>query len=202
MNSKNYVSKCCNHNITQSINNDFLEVHKNLLNVCRIPLAALIQPFISGQLQNNIHFSQIILTYEIILINKSNNYITNLGISDTLAGIALQQGSTTPFITNMQIIGCPSHIILASNQMIADTNGQLLDVNESRLPPNSTTKIILNLALSAPNDKICEIRQVQNSVCIDGMVNDKKMNTIVATSPIWQTDSDFSFLIGINLNIT
>lgn len=127
-----------------------MEVHKNLLNVCRIPLAALIQLIVSGQLNNNVHFSQIVLTYEIILINKSNNYITNLGISDTLAGLALQQGSITPFVTNMKIIGCSSHIIPATDQKIADSYGQLLNVKESCLPPNSTTKIILDLALSAP----------------------------------------------------
>lgn len=193
--------KCNKPAAIQSIDNDFLEVHKNLLDVCRIPLAALIQLIISGSLPANVHFSQIVLTYEIILINKSGECINNVGISDSLAGIALQQGTTTPFVTKLQIIGHPDHIVLASDAQIIESGGQLLNVRESFLPPFSTSKILLNLALSAPDNTICEIRQVQNSVCVDGTIKGKKINTIVATSPIWKTGSDFSFLIGLNIVI-
>jgi hypothetical protein len=186
---------------------NLIEVHKNLLTVCRIPLAGLIQ-VITGGSQSQPYFSQVLLTYEVILINKSCKYIHNLGVSDSLAAIAYQSGNidplpgtTSPFVSSMKIYGCPSHIRPASEQDVITSGGQLLKREKSHLPPFSTTKIVLSLALSAPDNEICEIRQVQNSVCIDGTICGKRINTIVKTSPIWTTNSDISFLIGLNINI-
>lgn len=180
---------------------DVIEVHKNLLNVCRVPLAAIIQLLAQGQLPPQVHFSQVVLTYEIILINKSPHYVRNVGISDSLAAIALAEGSTVPFRTEIEVVGKCDTLVPQDSDDVIKSGGQLLKRCKSYLRPCSTTKIILKLALSAPDDTVCEIRQVQNSICVDGDIECKKLTSIVKTSPLWETASDISFVVGLNFNI-
>ena len=179
-----------------------LEVHKNLLSVCRVPLAGLVEALVESGNPSGVQFSQLVLTYELILVNNSGNDICNLGIHDSLAAIALEEsGAGFPFFSSIEIIKCDSTIIPNGATAVIESDGQLLVREESCLPANSTCKIILKLALSAPPNNICEIRHVKNTICVDGCIGDKEIKTIVEESDIWKTESDVSLLIGINVNI-
>lgn len=186
---------------------------KNLLTVCRIPLASAVELFFSsGNLPDNTYFSQMILTYEIAIINKTNNKISNISIFDSLAGITFENNSA-PYTSLVEVIKCPGNIILYENEEIAARKGLLNNPEGSYLPPNSVTKVILKLAIGAPPDSICEIRYVQNSVCIEGYHENSECKgkniTIIRrpiipiseTSNIWKSDSDFTFVVGVNINL-
>jgi len=178
--------------------NSGLVVEKNLLNVCRIPYANLFE--LLANFPSFIGFSQIIATYEIVIHNNTPNTIDNLSILDTFAGEAFN-GESLPFSSSIEVLSCSDNLVVLEPEVIGESNGQLLSSEESSIPPCSTCKIILKLALSAPDESICEIRHVMNTICVDGYINDKQFNTITEKSDIFKTESDFSFLIGINFNI-
>lgn len=175
-----------------------LIIEKNLLSVCRIPISNLIE--IISDLPSFLGFSQMLLTYEIILINNTDNDINNLSIHDTLAGEAFNS-ETTPFESEISILSCSESLSLLDEEDIAESDGQLLNIEESSIPAHTTCKIILKLALAAPEDSICEIRHVMNSICVDGEIDGNRINTITEKSEIFKTESDISFLIGVNFNI-
>lgn len=178
--------------------NECFKVYKTLLNVTRVPIAAVIALLERGTLPPQVYFAQVLLTYEIILVNNCDHTLHNVSVTDTLAGISFNQGLyTVPFNSSLQILQCSDTLIANSH---IDAEGQLLDVKKSYIPPHTTSKILLNVALSAPDDTIAEVRQVQNSVCVDGKYKCKKIDTIVERSAIWSTESDISLLIGINFN--
>lgn len=178
--------------------NSGLVVEKNLLSVCRIPLANIIE--ILTSFPSFIGFSQLLATYEIVLHNNTSHTISNLSIMDTLAGEAFSRESE-PFESTISVVSCSENLSFLEPGDIGESGGQLLNVEESSIPPCTTCKIILKLALSAPEDSICEIRHVMNTICVDGDINGKKIRTITQKSDIFKTESDIGFLVGINFNI-
>ena len=182
-------------------------IEKNLLNVCRVPLAALVEALNESNLPNNIPYAQLMLTYEIVLVNKGEKDICGLNISDTLAGIAFGNNlnNIQPFVSSVVVVKAPAHIKTLSAEEIVAKKGQLVDPCESYLPPCSVTKLVVNLVLSAPTGSICEIRYVRNTVTVEGKIFDcnkyKKIVPLFAKSPIWQTDSDVTLLINFNINV-
>lgn len=184
-------------------------VEKNLLTVCRIPLASAVEFFVAnGNLPPSTYFSQLLLTYEIVLINKTAFKISDINIYDTLAGLTFVENSI-PFTNSIEIVKCPGHIVLYETDEIAYRKGQLNDPDASYLPPNSVTTIVVKLAMGAPEGTICEVRYVQNSVSVEGIlekstcknnkvyINKHPIVPIVEKSHIWKTKSDFTFLVGI-----
>lgn len=182
-------------------------LQKNLLTVCRVPLASAIALFYeSGSMPDNTYFSQLVLTYEIVIVNKTSNKIANISIFDSLAGITFEENGS-PYMSQVSVVKCPGNITLYEMDEIAARKGLLNNPEGSYLPPNSVTKIILKLALGAPPGGICEVRYVQNSVCFEGLleassckgnkviISRKPIKPITEISNIWQTDSDISFLI-------
>jgi hypothetical protein len=192
---------------------DLVCIQKNLLTVCRIPLASAIELFFgSGSLPPNTLFSQLLLTYEIVIINKTNNKISDICLFDSLAGMTFEN-NTMPFTSEVSVIKCPGNITLYELDEVAARKGQLNDPSLSYLPPNSVTKILLKLALGSAPGSICEIRYVQNSICLEGtlevakckgkgiILNKKPLIPLTEKSNIWQTDSDFMFIVGLNINV-
>lgn len=181
-------------------------VQKNLLTVCRVPGAALISSYYTNGMLPNA-YAQLVLTYEIVLLNKTNSKIANISLFDSLAGITFENAYTS----TVEIIKCPGHITLYEMEEIAARKGLLNNPDGSYLPPNSITTIVLKLAIQAPPNSMCEIRYVCNSIYLEGcietsacknnkiIVNRNPINPIIEKSNIWQTDSDFIFLIGLIL---
>lgn len=189
-----------------------LKVEKNLLTVCRVPLASIVGVILDTLVfPPTVHFSQLVLTYEIVLINDSNQRINCLSINDSLAGIAFS-ATTLPFRNSINVVKAPGNIAANTSEIIA-SSGQLIDPCKSYLPPCSVTKILVNLAISAPDKSFCEIRHVQNSITVEGVTteccaNDGKVNVtqnpiqpISENSVIWQTESDIMFLLSIDIVI-
>lgn len=180
-------------------------VEKNLLNVCRVPLAAIIEALNEGipPNQGSIPFSQIMLTYEIMLINKSDKEICNVSIFDTLAGIAFMDNlnGIQPFVSTVSVVKSPAYIQALTDDEIVTKKGLLNDPCNSYLPPCSVSVLVVNIALSAPQNSIAEIRYVRNTVTVEGKVHDsnkyKRIAPIFAKSPIWQSESDVSLLVNI-----
>jgi len=181
-------------------------VEKTLLSVCRVPLASIVQAIIENdqQLPNFIPYAQVLMTYEITLINNSNKEISNLNIFDTLAGIVFNAGGniSAPFSSSVEVTKTPSHITAFSPTEIATRNGALVDPCASSLPPCSVSKILVQLTLGAPPNQLCEIRQVQNTITVEGNVcGHGRMQPIVEKSEIWKTESDIMLVVGVNFNL-
>lgn len=192
-------------------------IEKHLLTACRIPLAALVQWIAENLvLPSGLHFGQIMLTYEIIITNNTCNKISGLYLHDSLAGINFQNGGATslPFPSSLRVVKAPGNIVLLPYADVATTNGSLIDPTQSYLDPCSVTKIIMELTISAPEDSFCEVRQVCNTVTLEGKLEEaipygkcnkcyiKKhtIKPIIAASEIWSTASDFGLIFGINFN--
>lgn len=194
-----------------------ITVEKHALSVCRIPLAALVQ-FIAenGVLPPTLRFGQLMITYEVIIANNTSHKISGLRIHDSLAGINFQDGGATalPFPSTVRVVKAPGNIVLLPYTDVASSNGYLVDHHQSYLDPCSVTKLIIELTISAPQFSFCEVRQVQNTITLEGHVEQavphgkcgkcliKKhcIKPIVAASEIWSTDSDFALIFGINFN--
>lgn len=187
-------------------------LQKHLLTVSRIPLPSIVSTyFLDGSLPTTTLFSQLILTYEVVIINKSNNKISNISLFDSLAGITFGTVSA-PYSSTVEVVKCPGNISLYDIDDIAARNGLLNNPDGSYLPPNSVTKIVLKLVIGANPGSICEVRYVQNSISLEGSletssvkdktitITRKPIKPISEISNIWQTDTDLPFLfIGIPL---
>jgi len=178
-----------------------LKVEKTLLSVCRVPLAAFVEALVEGAaLPPFIPFSQLMMTYEITLTNTGDKEITNLSIVDTLASLIFSEagGQAVPFNSSVEVIKAPSTIVPLSSGEIAARNGQLLDSANSSLPPCHVAKILLRLNISAPAGSVAEIRYVQNTIYVDGILcGSGKIRTIVEKSKVWKTESDIHILVGL-----
>lgn len=161
------------------------------------------------------HYAQLLLTYEIIIVNNTSHKIDNLELNDTLAGLNFQENGdlSLPFPSNLKIIKANHNIVLLTPDQIAGSNGSLIDNIESYLPPCSVTKILVKLSISAPTGSFCEVRQVCNTVTLEGNLEIKtkneckkkcvkyeKIKPIISCSDVWKTDSDFGLILGVNLN--
>jgi len=184
---------------------DVLCVEKNLLTVARVPLAGFVEALAEGTLPANTPFAQLVLTYEIVLVNKSEKEICNLSVFDSLAGVVFadSRSGTVPFdSTVIAISSCDSLTPFTRNEIV-NRRGQLIDSANSYLPPCSTSRIILTLAMTAPENSICEIRYVQNTVSVEGRVYDcnkyKRIEPVMDKSAIWETDSDVTLLLGFTV---
>lgn len=200
-------SKCC-------VSAD-IEVTKKLLTVSRVPLAGLVQYVVdNSSLPPNVHYAQLLLTYEIIITNNTPHKLVNIDLNDTLAGINFEENgaSSLPFPSLLEIIKANQNIVLLTPEQIATSNGSLIDSTKSYLPPCSITKILVKLSISAPKNSFCEVRQVCNTVTLEGALKIKnkdnkkcftlnKIKPIVAYSEIWSTESDFGFIVGLNINV-
>jgi len=192
-------------------------VEKRLLTACRIPLASLVQWIAENLvLPSNVHFGQIMFTYEITIVNNGSSRISGLVLNDSLAGINFQNGGATslPFPSSLRVVKAPGNIVLLPYADVASTNGNLINSEQSYLDPCSVTKIIMELTVSAPEDSFCEVRQVTNTITLEGKVEEaiphgkcgkcviKRhcMKPVIAASDIWKTDSDFALIFGINFN--
>lgn len=192
-------------------------VEKRLLTACRIPLAALVQWVAENLvLPATIPFGQIMFTYEITIVNNSPHRISGLVLNDSLAGINFQNNGAValPFPSTLRVVKAPGNIVLLPYADIAASNGNLINAEQSFLDPCSVTKIIMELTVSAPEDSFCEVRQVTNTITLEGKVEEAVphgkcgkciikrhcMKPIVAASDIWKTDSDFALIFGINFN--
>jgi len=59
------------------------------------------------------------------------------------------------------------------------------------------------LNISAPANSIAEIRYVQNTIYVDGILcGCGKLRTIIEKSKVWKTESDIHVLIGIEFPFT
>lgn len=192
-------------------------VEKRLLTACRVPLAALVQWIAENLvLPSTIPFGQIIFTYEITITNNSSQRIRDLVLNDSLAGINFQNNGANalPFPSTLRVVKAPGNIVLLPYADVASSNGNLINTCESYLDPCSVTKIIMELTVSAPEDSFMEVRQVVNTVTLEGKVEEtiqhekcgkclvKKhcMKPVIAASDIWKTESDFAMIFGINFN--
>jgi len=192
-------------------------VEKRLLTACRIPLASLVQWIAENLvLPANLPFGQVMFTYEITIINNSTHRISGLVLNDSLAGINFQNNGAValPFPSTLRVVKAPGNIVLLPYADIATSNGNLINSEQSYLEPCSVTKLILELTVSAPEDSFCEVRQVTNTITLEGKVEEaiphgkcgkcliKKhcMKPVVAASDIWKTDSDFGLIFGVNFN--
>jgi len=193
-----------------------ITVTKRLLTVSRVPLAGLISTLIDSSLPENIHYAQLLLTYEVLLINNTPYELQSIVLNDSLAGLNFENGgiSALPFPASLDITKSSGNLILLTPEQIASSEGSLVDSEKSYLPPCSVTKLLINLSLFAPKNSIVEIRKVCNTITLEGIlkINNKnkegkkcltykKIRPIAATSDIWSTESDFGFIVGVNLNI-
>lgn len=142
-------------------------------------------------------FSQVVLTYEIILANRSDRKIYNVSVFDTLAGITFEEGRRSfPYRSEVEVVKCDGSLVPLSKREIVRENGQLLNVELSCLEPCSVSKIVVRLALGAPLDSFCEVRHVQNTVCVEAFVNGLgKLKPIIAKSLVWETNGDPLILV-------
>ncbi|ARF11072.1 hypothetical protein Hokovirus_4_46 [Hokovirus HKV1] len=194
-----------------------ITVEKHLLTACRVPLAAIVQWIQENLvLPPNLHYGQIMLTYEIIITNNTKNKISGLYLHDSLAGINFQNGGATslPFPSSIRVVKAPSNIVLLPYDEVATSNGSIINSEESFLDPCSVTKIIMELTIAAPETSFCEVRQVCNTVTLEGNLEEaipsgkcgkcyiKKhcIKPVICASEIWSTGSDLGLLFGINFN--
>lgn len=173
-----------------------LEVEKSLLSVTRVPTQEFIDDVAAnGTVPVYTQWAQLILTYEIAIINRTDKEVTNLQIHDTLAGLVLE-GQVPPYLSTLEIVKAPGYIATFTPEAIAANGGSLVDPCYSTIPVCSVTKLVLRLVISAPPDTNVDIKYILNTLTINGtLCGQGKLRTVVELSDLWRT-KELNILVG------
>lgn len=139
------------------------------------------------------------ISYEIVIINKTDYKINNLSIKDTFFGLL-----NNPLInTNINMRSCNDNLVVIIGEYVSDCP-ELLDSNKSYLLPHSSGRIIVNVILSAVTGNYGNftpvtpppiIYELMNYIIVNGYLEKKsecnnylpvaKMNTITSKTELW-----------------
>lgn len=143
---------------------DGIEIEKNILSECRV----------FGQSEGG--SLQRLITYEIIIKNNTDCRLTELSLIDTFVGAFTDPQPTNLLQLSLETVACSGNVVLLSQQEVLQNKGQLVNVDESYIKPCSACIIILKITLSFPEQDQCEISVINNSVVLNGVLEDKCYN--------------------------
>lgn len=141
-----------------------LDVSKKILTACQ-------RPGIDGA-------TLIFIVYEITLFNRGGCRIVDLGVQDSLAGLAVPNFALATFLFQIQTCGDSLYPISNSESIddvtdaIKEAGGQLLDTCKSYIDPCQICKI--NLLLRLESDGACDITHLLNGITVTGNIEKSK----------------------------
>lgn len=174
-----------------------VDVKKKLISVYKVINNSFIP--VPGEMTT---YLKLTVSYEIVIINRTDYRISNLSIRDTLFGLI----NNPLIVLELKILSCCDNVVIRpAEDIITEDCPQLLDVCKSYISPHSSCKIIITVSFSAvigllgsttPKAPSPIIRELMNSIIIDGCVQKiskcgccyktvGNINTINNSSELW-----------------
>jgi hypothetical protein len=147
-------TECCDDKLDKECCIDVpIDVEKNILAIYRAPTG--ISSFSTDE--NFLRYNAFILSYEIVIRNRSKRRITNVSVRDSLWGFGLTEintGTQTDAIAFfMSASSCCSNLAVRENGTdIVNACGELTIPSQSSLEPCSSCTILVELSF-IPRDK-------------------------------------------------
>lgn len=140
------------------------------------------------------YYRKFVMSYEITLINESCLKITNIGIQDTLFNLM----SSFQVTIGLRIVSCSDNLVIRSlDDIYNEEFPQLLDINNSYIPPCSVSKLIVTIIFTSTSFAI-KIKQLMNTITITGCIENKqycshikcyKIEPIIKKSILWSEEN-------------
>jgi hypothetical protein len=113
---------------------------------------------------NSVNSNYTIITFDITLINKSKNKITNVSLNDAITGLQYIYDNISFDLSTIHDNLTP----LSSDQIISG-KGELLDTVYSYLPPNSASRLILKITVNQTISINCTDTDCLLNICYNSL---------------------------------
>jgi hypothetical protein len=133
----------------------------------------------------------VVLFYDILLTNKTDDTIKNIDIEDSLFG--LFTGTHLIGVT-VSITSCSENLVAYNEETAFVALGKLVDNTKSYLPPCSVSKIKLGVGIFAATSTTTNVNYLKNTLIVRGCYENcdcylDKVNIkpIIVKSDLWES---------------